>query len=94
MNNNELILEINKNDVKIDARQIPTNKNVFKKVVAGALVSFVLFSGSAFGLKNAYADNTVRYGQIAQTYYNENQVIFIPEIYQYTVASLCGKNVG
>lgn len=88
--NNNVVLEINKNDAFIDTRQISKSKKTFKKIVAGAVVSFVLFSGSTLGLNYAHAE------QINQTFSNvdENQVVMIPEAYQSDVARLCGKQVG
>ena len=45
----DLELEINPNDASCNTRQIPKNRDFFKRSIAGLLVGLTLFSGSVLG---------------------------------------------
>ena len=93
MEQNDMILEVNKNDAMINTRQIPNYKNYFIKTLSGILVGFVLFSGSKVGLNKALAEQEVPTFDQTQTYIDENQIVDIPEEVKSDIASFCNKQV-
>lgn len=95
-NIDELELEINPNDASCDTRQIPKNKDLFKRSIAGLLVGLTLFSGSVLGptkVNAAELDNPPSQSQSNDTE-DENRVIEISEEHMWEVADLCGKEAG
>lgn len=93
-NIDELELEINPNDASCDTRQIPKNKDLFKRSIAGLLVGLTLFSGSVLGPTVAHAAEIGNPPSQSQGIDDENRVINIPEEHAWEVADLCGKEVG
>ena len=88
-------LEINKNDSSIDTRQIPNNDRAFTRYLAGFLTTVFLFSGSIMGPTIVHATEYEQPKNTqSSTYVSPSTVIEIPEIYQYEVYDVLGKEIG
>ena len=90
------MLEINTNDKSLDARQIQNKNRVLQKSIAGILTTLMLFSGSVLGSTDVQAKDLESPPAISRSIDNisPSTVIEIPEIYQYEIYRLVGKENG
>ena len=86
-------LEVNQNDKSANVTYIPNPKKEFRRKIAGALITIMLFSGSFIGMTEAKAQEAslTATQSISSQSEDPNQIIEIPEIYKYDVAYACGK---
>lgn len=92
-NENKQILEINPNDSSIDTRQIPIGRSAIRRTLAGLLLGFTLFSGSALGPQQVNAAD-LETSIVKTDTVSDDTIIDIPSDYQYEVAYICGKEKG